>query len=112
MSNGTNGAGDGSVKLSFGKKVETTDKKVSGEVVASDQKTEHPEAGVFPTDQPLASVNVHLDARIGKPNYSSVGVGVSLTMPCLPGKVDDTFEKVKSWVEDRMAELTKEVGNG
>jgi len=95
------------VKLHFGKKVETADKKSVGEVVASSQHTEHVE-GVT-SSAPVANVNVHLDARIGKPNYSSVGVGVSLTMPCSPGDVDDTFEKVKAWCEDRMQELTREV---
>jgi len=95
------------VKLHFGKKVETADKKSVGEVVASSQKTEHVEG--LSAAGPVANVNVHLDARIGKPNYSSVGVGVSLTMPCSPDSVDDTFEKVKAWCEERMQELTREV---
>ena len=108
----TKEGGNGSVKLSFGKSVITKDKKVSGKVVAQSETTEQVAAGEFLEAQPLASVSIHLDARIGKPNYSSVGVGVSLTMPCVPGKVDDTFQKVKDWVETRMAELTAEVGNG
>jgi hypothetical protein len=95
------------ITLHFGKKVETADKKSVGEVVASSQKTEH--VGGVASSTPVANVNVHLDARIGKPNYSSVGIGVSLTMPCSPDAVDDTFEKVKAWCEERMQELTKEV---
>lgn len=95
------------ITLSFGKKVEHTEKKQDGKVVAQQMKTEHPEAGAH--SEPWANVNVHLDARIGKPNYSSVGVGVSLTMPCPPDMVDDTFEKVKDWCEGRMDELIKEV---
>jgi hypothetical protein len=95
------------VTLHFGKKVEMADKKSQGDVVASSQNTEHVEG--LSSSGPVANVNVHLDARIGKPNYSSVGVGVSLTMPCSPDTVDDTFEKVKAWCEERMQELTKEV---
>ena len=95
------------VKLSFGKKVESIEKKQGGEVVAKTQTTEHPEAGAHV--EPWANVNIHLDARIGKPNYSSVGVGVSLTMPCPTGDIDATFEAVKAWCEQRMDELVKEV---
>jgi hypothetical protein len=96
------------VKLHFGKKVEHYDKKQSGEQIASSQKTEAVPTGIQ-TDAPVANVNVHLDARIGKPNYSSVGVGVSLTMPCPTDKVDETFEAVKLWCEERMSEMMKEV---
>ena len=97
------------VTLKFGKKVEHVEKKQSGEVVAQDTKTEHIPAGVQLEAEPWANVNVHLDARIGKPNYSSVGVGVSITLPCPVAEIDATFLKAKKWAEDRMTELTSEV---
>lgn len=61
------------------------------------------------TDEPLANVGLTLATTINTGNYNSVKIQVSLHYPCPVAQMDETFELVKTWVDDRLGKLVEEV---
>lgn len=66
-----------------------------------------------PLDVPCAYINVKAGATvpIPKKRYHSARIDIGLSYPCHPEKIDEVYEKVSKWVDDRIAkeyaELTK-----
>jgi len=71
-----------------------------------------------PIDVPCAYVTVKAGATVPIPGkrYHSARIDVGLSYPCHPEKIDDVFEKVRDWVDDRMRkeyeEMTGEGSDG
>lgn len=60
------------------------------------------------TDHP-ASVGTSRGRTIGLPKFNAARIDVWLTVPCDIGKIDETYEKVKQFVVDRVAAESDEI---
>jgi len=56
-----------------------------------------------------ATVSVKAGITINLGNYESGRVDVMLSMPCYPGEVDEIYEEVKQWVDNRLERVRKEI---
>ena len=54
-------------------------------------------------------VGVQFQKTIGLPHYSSVRVGVSLSVPCKPTEIDAVYDFARAWCNHRMTTLIDEV---
>ncbi len=57
-----------------------------------------------------AKVNVSLTSTTNTGDYQSVKVGVSLSVPCTPDRVDEAFAFAKEWAKDRVSVIEEELG--
>lgn len=62
---------------------------------------------VFQTNP--ATVSIKGGATVNLGNYESARVDVMLTMPCYREEIDATFEVVKNWVDERVANEYREI---
>ena len=58
-----------------------------------------------PQEEPYATVGVKAGATVNQGDFNSARIDVSLFYPCKaePEQVDKTYEKVRDWVDKRMA---------
>ena len=88
-------------------RVSTTDKK-SGEII-SEQHAEFVEDEVI-SSNPLANVGMSIKKTTNLGNFESVSVEVSLRVPCEVDEVDDAFEQVESWIEEKLTTSLTNLG--
>lgn len=55
----------------------------------------------------VVSVMMNMTRNLG--NYESLKIGVSLSVPCPPELVDETYTDVKAWVDGKLNEVNQEV---
>ena len=60
---------------------------------------------VVESSEAMASVGVEYALTMNLGNYENAKIGVSINIPCIPSKVDSTYEEASAWVESR---ITKE----
>lgn len=62
----------------------------------------------------MANVGMKLGTTINTGNYESVRVDVSLFMPSETSaeQLNDTFEAVSQWVDDKLAKMVEEIRGG
>ena len=53
-----------------------------------------------------AYLNITAGMTKGLPNYSSAKISISITYPCLPEEINESYEKLKEWIDAR---LSKEI---
>lgn len=53
-----------------------------------------------------AYLNITAGMTKGLPNYSSAKISISITYPCLPEEINESYEKLKQWIDTR---LSKEI---
>lgn len=74
---------------------------------------ETPELGTKTNDgsdtTPWCSVGFEAGYTHGLPNYSSARIGISLTIPCKPGEIDQVYEVAKAWVDERLQVCVNEL---
>lgn len=78
------------------------------ESVGQESKTE--KVGVSKPLVDPCTVGVNYRNTIGLPDFSSVTVGVLLSVPCDTKEIDAVFDFAKSWCEDRMNVLVEGLG--
>lgn len=73
-------------------------------------KTEHEEVlEQVVSTKPLANIGMKLGKTTGLPNYSSLKVEVSLHYPSPVDQLDETFEIVKAWLDNKMGSVLDEL---
>lgn len=55
-------------------------------------------------DEALANVSVKAGATIALPNYSNGRIDVMLSMPCETDKINETYDKVKEFVDGKVSQ--------
>jgi hypothetical protein len=91
-----------------GKAVITAEHKKQGQVVAT--HTTEEDVGVPETfDGPPCVVGIECSMTKNMGNYESFKVGVLLHVPAKHHEVEQVFEYVKGWVDDKMQGLLAEV---
>ena len=82
-------------------KVVIEDKQKKEEIIMKDKNIRLP---LPPVDTPCAYVNVKAGATVPIPNkkFHMARIDVGLHYPCHPEKIDEVFEKVRDWVDNRM----------
>lgn len=55
----------------------------------------------------VVSVMMNMTRNLG--NYESLKIGVTLSVPCTPENVEDTYTDIKAWVDGKLNEINQEV---
>lgn len=77
----------------------TSGVKKHGYSESSDEAIENVE---FQPGQEPAFVRVAAGKTIDMGNFEFLRIDVAVTYPCLPSKVDETYERAAEWVADKM----------
>lgn len=64
-----------------------------------------------PQEEPYATVGIKAGCTINLGNFNSGRVDVSLFYPCQPDKVNETYESVKEWIDERLSQEYSELRN-
>jgi hypothetical protein len=76
-------------------------KRIDGkEIVMKDDKFYLPTEKI---DQDAAFVSVKAGATVNLGSYNSGRIDVSLMYPCYPSQIDDVYESVKNWVDEKLS---------
>ncbi len=87
-----------------GKATTTTQQKVDGIELDPVEKREILSDRVFPPGVHPAYVRVNVGSTYSTAPYESLRLDVSVTLPCLPSEVDETFDLASDLVAERMGE--------
>jgi|WetSurSiteA1Bulk_404760.scaffolds.fasta_scaffold21150_3 hypothetical protein len=82
------------------------------EVVHKDKSTSKKETELpfeHDGDGAMAEVGIVLGRTVNLQNYESARVSVSIKMPCPPEDLDETFETIQSWADERVGQLLDEI---
>jgi len=60
-------------------------------------------------ESPPCIVTVEAGLTINLGNYQSAKVGVTISVPCAHGEIEDVFEFGKGWVDDKMSLMAAQV---
>ncbi len=83
----------------------TSKKKPNGETENSVENVGEPR--MF-TDPPC-NVGLTLGGTFPDKGYGNTKVSASLHVPCKHEEIDETFEFIKEWLDDKMADLTSDL---
>lgn len=72
-------------------------------------KQEEEKLPTEPIEQDAAYVSVKAGSTISLPNYCSGRIDVMLNMPCYPSEIDNVYDKVKDWVDQKVGEEVSEL---
>lgn len=86
----------------------TVIKKDRGEIVS--EKATEEEVGEVESSNPLANVGLSMKKTTNIGSFESVGVEVSLHVPCEVEEVDDAFDQVETWVTDKLNSVLGHLG--
>jgi hypothetical protein len=60
-------------------------------------------------EMPYCTVGVEASYTHNLGNYQSARIGVSLTVPCTHGEINEIYKFAQAWVDERMSELQEEL---
>jgi hypothetical protein len=49
-----------------------------------------------------AYLNITAGMTKGLSNYSSAKISISITYPCIPEEINESYEKLKNWIDKRL----------
>jgi hypothetical protein len=81
--------------------------KNGGTVVKHLETEEHLEDVL--SNKPMANIGFTGARTFNLGNYNSAKIQVSLHFPCDIDSLDETYEKVRSWVDSKMESISKEL---
>ncbi|MBC8549551.1 MAG: hypothetical protein H8D23_07855 [Candidatus Brocadiales bacterium] len=56
-----------------------------------------------------AYLNITAGMTKGLPNYSSAKISISITYPCMPEEINESYEKLKEWIDKRLIKEISEL---
>jgi len=56
-----------------------------------------------------AYLNITAGMTKGLPNYSSAKISISITYPCIPEEINESYEKLKEWLDARLIKEISEL---
>jgi hypothetical protein len=56
-----------------------------------------------------AYLNITAGCTKNTGNYESVKVSISITYPCKPDLIDESFDKLKNWLDKRLSQEISEL---
>ena len=64
---------------------------------------------VPPKDVPLAEVGISSSMTLNLGNYESVKLGISITLPCVLGEVEEAFKAAKKFIDMKLNSEVEEI---
>lgn len=87
-------------------KIEKVVKK-GKEIISSSETVEELPGSVY--TEPTCNVGISAGFTMNKGNYNSIKMSVSVFIPCYVNEIDDTFDAIKSIVDEKLSLLSSEV---
>ena len=82
--------------------------KEGGQVVKEDNKDEYMPTPMYEGNPAYINLMGSMTKNLG--NYEACKISISLTYPCNPDDIDESYIKIKNWVDKRLSDEIAELG--